>query len=64
MAKALASPETLQRLAEQGIDAAPMSPEQFGTFIKAEVAKWARSSRKPALRRSKPAVIGPAQVSS
>jgi tripartite-type tricarboxylate transporter receptor subunit TctC len=25
-----------------GIDATPMTPEQFGEFIRAEVAKWGK----------------------
>jgi tripartite-type tricarboxylate transporter receptor subunit TctC len=43
--KALNSPETQQRLADQGIDAAPMTPDQFAAFIRAETAKWAKVVR-------------------
>ncbi len=38
--KALNMPDTQQRLAEQGVDAAPTTPEHFAEFIKSEVAKW------------------------
>ncbi len=42
MIKALALPDTQRRLAEQGIDGAPMTPEQFGDFIRSEVTKWGK----------------------
>lgn len=38
-------PETRQRLADQGVDASPMTPEQFASKIKAELVKWARLIR-------------------
>jgi tripartite-type tricarboxylate transporter receptor subunit TctC len=41
-AKVLAQPDTQQRLAEQGIEVAETSPEQFAEFVKAEIAKWAK----------------------
>ena len=40
--RALTSPDTKQRLAEQGIEAAPNTPEQFAAFIQAEAIKWAK----------------------
>jgi tripartite-type tricarboxylate transporter receptor subunit TctC len=30
-----------KRFAELGLESAPMSPTQFGEFMKAEVARWA-----------------------
>jgi tripartite-type tricarboxylate transporter receptor subunit TctC len=40
--RALNSPDTRQRLTEQGTDARPMTPTQFETFVRAELAKWAK----------------------
>lgn len=40
LVKVLNMPDTQRRFAEQGIDAAPATPEQFAQFIKAEIAKW------------------------
>jgi tripartite-type tricarboxylate transporter receptor subunit TctC len=42
LAKALHSADTQQRLAEQGIDVSPTTPEELAEFIKREVAKWAK----------------------
>ncbi len=42
VAKALNMPDVLRRLAEQGVEAVPSSPEQFATFIKSETIKWAK----------------------
>jgi len=38
---ALASPELARRLAESGVDVKPMTAEAFGTFVAAELRKWA-----------------------
>jgi tripartite-type tricarboxylate transporter receptor subunit TctC len=38
--KALASPQLQERLANEAIDAMPMAPEQFGEFIRAEIARY------------------------
>jgi len=38
-------PDVKQRLLENGIDAAPSSPEQFAAHIKAETAKWTKVIR-------------------
>jgi tripartite-type tricarboxylate transporter receptor subunit TctC len=35
-------PDTQRRLSDQGIDGLPMTPEQFGEFIRAEVGKWGK----------------------
>ena len=45
LTRVLNAPDTLRRLAEQGVDAAPSTPEQFAAFIKAETEKWARVVR-------------------
>ena len=42
LAKAVSSPETAKRLADVGIEAAPGTPEQFSTFVRGELAKWAK----------------------
>lgn len=42
LVKALNMPDLRQRLAEQGVDAEPSTPEQFAAFIKSETIKWAR----------------------
>ena len=40
--KALSDPEVRKRLLEAGAEAAPGTPDQFGAFLKAEIAKWAK----------------------
>jgi len=40
--KALAMPDVREKLLQQGAEAAPGSPEDFGRFIHNEVAKWAK----------------------
>ena len=40
--KALASAEMRERLAAQGADPVGNTPDQFATFIKAEIDKWAK----------------------
>ena len=42
LAAALALPDTHKRLAEQGMQPTPLSPEKFAAFIRAEQAKWAK----------------------
>lgn len=42
LGKALLAPDVQRRLAEQGVDAAPSTPQQFADFIRAETDKWAR----------------------
>jgi tripartite-type tricarboxylate transporter receptor subunit TctC len=39
---AVASPEIRNRLAEQAAEVAPMSPAEFGEYIRADIAKWAK----------------------
>lgn len=43
--KALKSPEVTQRLSEQGADLIASTPEAFGTYLKAETAKWAKLTK-------------------
>lgn len=38
--KVLASPEVSKKLLERGIDTRASTPQEFGTYIKAEVPKW------------------------
>lgn len=43
--RVLSLSELKQRLLEQGAEAMPGSPEQFGQMMKAEIAKWGRIIR-------------------
>jgi tripartite-type tricarboxylate transporter receptor subunit TctC len=43
--KVLSLPDTQKRFTEQGVDAAPSTPEQFAAFIKSETETWARVVR-------------------
>lgn len=47
----LGLPDTKQRLVSLGAEAGTYSPEQFGTFIKAESDKWARLIKTAGKRR-------------
>ena len=38
--KAISSPALQQRLASEALTVMPMSPEQFGKFIQADIARW------------------------
>ena len=40
--KAIAAPELQQRLSGEALDPMPMTPEQFGEFMKADIARWAK----------------------
>ncbi|HEY6821226.1 MAG TPA: tripartite tricarboxylate transporter substrate binding protein [Burkholderiales bacterium] len=42
LVRAVTSPDTKERLAAAGIEAAPTTPEEFSAFLKADVAKWAK----------------------
>lgn len=42
VARLLATPEVSSRLLSQGLQVAAGSPQDFGRFIKAEIAQWAR----------------------
>jgi tripartite-type tricarboxylate transporter receptor subunit TctC len=41
-AKALASPSVKEQFTAQGLEAAPSSPQDFGAYLRSEVAKWAK----------------------
>ena len=43
--RVIALPEIRAKLAEQGLDIATNTPEQFATYIKSETAKWAKLIR-------------------
>jgi tripartite-type tricarboxylate transporter receptor subunit TctC len=49
-AAVLAMPEVRKSLAGVGMDAQPSTPEQFGAFIRAEVAKWTRVANEAGIR--------------
>jgi tripartite-type tricarboxylate transporter receptor subunit TctC len=40
--KALSQPDVKKRLFEEGAEAMPTTPEQFGKMLKAEIAKWTK----------------------
>ncbi len=40
--KAIANPDTAERLAGEGADPSAGTPEQFGAFIKSEIARWGK----------------------
>jgi tripartite-type tricarboxylate transporter receptor subunit TctC len=42
LAKALADPDTRQKLAAQGAEVRHNTPEQSAAFVRAEMAKWAK----------------------
>ena len=44
----LSLPEAKQRLAEQGAEPAPNTPEAFPAFVNADIAKWLELARRPA----------------
>lgn len=46
LAKALADPETRQKLIEAGIEPMTSSPEKFAEYAKSEAAKWSEVTRK------------------
>jgi tripartite-type tricarboxylate transporter receptor subunit TctC len=43
--KALATPALQQRLSAEALTPMPMSPEQFGKFIQADIARWSALAR-------------------
>jgi tripartite-type tricarboxylate transporter receptor subunit TctC len=43
--KALATPALQQRLSAEALDPMPMTPEQFGKFIQADIARWSKLAR-------------------
>jgi tripartite-type tricarboxylate transporter receptor subunit TctC len=49
-AKFMAKPETKEQLVKMSLDAAPLAPEEFSAYIKAEIAKWARDAQEAGLK--------------
>jgi tripartite-type tricarboxylate transporter receptor subunit TctC len=45
LVKTLAQPDVREKFALQGLDVASSSPEQFGTFIRAENEKWGKVAK-------------------
>ena len=43
--KALAAPALQERLSAEAIEPMPMTPEQFGKFIQADIARWSKLAR-------------------
>ena len=43
--KALASPEVAQRFAAEALQVMPMTAEQFGEYIKADIARWSKLAK-------------------
>ena len=48
--RVLGSPESRQRLAEQGAEPAPNAPDAFTAFVNADIAKWLDLARKTGIR--------------
>jgi tripartite-type tricarboxylate transporter receptor subunit TctC len=48
--RALASPDTRERLVAAGSEPASLSPAEFGVFVRAESEKWAKVVRKAGVR--------------
>ena len=42
IARTLTLPDVRERMLSQGLDPVSMSPEEFTTYIKSEIAKWAK----------------------
>src|SRR6185369_5138641 len=43
--KALASPALRQRLSGEALEPMPMSPQEFGAFIRSDIARWTKLAR-------------------
>jgi tripartite-type tricarboxylate transporter receptor subunit TctC len=50
ISKAIAAPALQQRLAGEAITVMPMTPEQFGQFIQADIARWSALARERNIR--------------
>jgi tripartite-type tricarboxylate transporter receptor subunit TctC len=48
--RAIGSPALQQRLAGEAIEVMPMTPEQFGQFIQADIARWSALARERNIR--------------
>jgi tripartite-type tricarboxylate transporter receptor subunit TctC len=49
-AKFMAKPTTLATLAKLGVDAAPLNPTEFSSYIKSEITKWAHDAKEAGLK--------------
>jgi tripartite-type tricarboxylate transporter receptor subunit TctC len=45
MNKALASPALRERLSAEAIEPMPMTPVEFGEFMRADIARWSALAR-------------------
>jgi tripartite-type tricarboxylate transporter receptor subunit TctC len=43
--KAIQSPELKERLSSEAIQPMPMSPEQFGQYMKDDIARWSKVAK-------------------
>jgi tripartite-type tricarboxylate transporter receptor subunit TctC len=43
--KAIATPELKQRLSGEALDPMPMTPAEFGKFMEADIARWAKLAK-------------------
>jgi len=48
--RALASPDTRDRLLASGSEPASLTSEEFGVFVRAEVARWEKVIRAAAIK--------------
>ncbi len=48
--RVMQAPDIQQRLLTEGAKFTPLSPEQFGGFIKSEIAKWAKVIQQSGIR--------------
>src|SRR5262249_33336319 len=62
VARALAEPEAKRRLAEQGAEPAPSTPEAFRAFVNADIAKWLPLARQHGVALHWRRVSGPPAV--
>jgi tripartite-type tricarboxylate transporter receptor subunit TctC len=50
LVKALASPALKERLASQGAEARPSTPEELGKFVREDLAKWRKVVQKAGIK--------------
>lgn len=48
--KAISSPTLQQRFASEALEVTPMTPEQFGAFMQADIARWSTVARERNIR--------------
>ena len=48
--RALRSPEVRERIASFGFEPVGNTPEEFGEFVKADIAQWARVAKQSGAR--------------